>query len=92
MKTPYCNFFFKTDPHESFENEINECKNGLSDKNLPIPVQIIRNDNFLEIWVKNNDKYDIFETGVSGSICKRDLQSSREPNVLVPRPPAECFS
>lgn len=82
----------RADPVKSFEADINECQNGLSKKNVSIPVQIIRNDNFLEIWVKNNNKYDIFETGVSGSICKHDLQSMREPNVLVPRPPAECFS
>lgn len=60
--------------------------------NISLPVQIIRNDNFLEIWVKRNDKYDIFETYVSGSVCKSDIQSSRDPSILVPRAPAECFS
>lgn len=86
--------FFRTDPHKAFEKDINQCINVLSDMNVTIPVQVIRNGNFLEIWIKNSEKYDLFETGLTGSICRRDLQSSREPDVLnlVPRAPAVCFA
>lgn len=59
--------------------------------NFTLPVQIIRNDNFLDIWIKHNDKYDIFETSVSGGVRKEDLQSTRDLNILVSRHPAECF-
>lgn len=83
---------FPIDPHEEFEQHINKCRNNLLEANFTLPVQIIRNDNFLEIWIKRNDKHDIFETSVSGSVCKNELQSSRDPNTLVPRAPAECFS
>lgn len=81
-----------TDPHKEYEQQINDCKDGLSEVDFTLPIRIIRNDNFLEIWIKRNDKYDIFETSVSGSICKNELQSSRDPNVTVSRAPAECFS
>lgn len=81
-----------TDPHKEFEKQINECKDGLSAVNFSLPVQIIRNDNFLEIWIKRDNKYDIFETSVSGSVCKNYFQSSRDPGILVPRAPADCFS
>lgn len=83
---------FPTDPHKEFEQQINNCRNNLLEANFTLPVQIIRNDNFLEIWIKRNDRYDIFETSVSGSVCKNELQSSRDPNTLVPRAIAECFS
>lgn len=87
-------FIFGADPHKTFEEDINECLNVLSGKNLSIPVQIIRNGNFLEIWISNNDKYDLYETGQTGSICRRDLQSSRQPDAvnLLERAPAVCFT
>ncbi|KAJ6649793.1 hypothetical protein Bhyg_05033 [Pseudolycoriella hygida] len=82
----------EVDPHKDFERQINQCKDNLSAVNFTLPVQIIRNSNFLEIWIKRNDKYDVFETFDSGSICKHYLQSSHDPNVLVHRAPANCFS
>lgn len=95
-KVSEINFYFYfiftfTFPLKELEEDLNKCKDGLSAVNFSIPVQIIRNDNFLEIWVKRNDKYDIFETYVWGGVCNFDLQSSRDASVLVPRAISECL-
>lgn len=85
-------FMRSTDPVKEFEEQITECQRGLSEVSNTLPIRINRNDNFLEIWVEREKKYDIFETSVSGSICKQELQTERNPNVSVPRAPADCFS
>lgn len=55
----------------------------MSTHNLPLPIQVERKGNHLEVTVKYQGKYDFYNTIDLGTICGIQYQLDEKPNSTV---------